>query len=97
MNEFEKYIIGGISLLITGAITRLFASHSKNHDNLIRLEVEVNQIKASKDHNHEQLERLFEEKFKRFEDKLTHMDKTIQTSSQYFKILIEEFKKQEKK
>lgn len=93
MNEFEKYIIGGISLLITGAITRLFTSHAKNHDNLIKLEVEVNQIKASKDHNHEQLEKLFEERFKRFEDKLTHMDNTIRTNSEYFKILVDEIKK----
>jgi ABC-type enterochelin transport system substrate-binding protein len=93
MNEFEKYIIGGISLLITGAITRLFNSHAKNHDNLIKLEVEVNQIKQSKDHNHEQLEKLFEERFKRFEDKLTHMDNTIRTNSEYFKILVDEIKK----
>ena len=93
MNEFEKYIIGGISLLITGAITRLFTSHAKNHDNLIKLEVEVNQIKQSKDHNHEQLEKLFEERFKRFEDKLTHMDNTIRTNSEYFKILVDEIKK----
>jgi uncharacterized membrane-anchored protein YhcB (DUF1043 family) len=93
MNEFEKTVVGIVSAVIVGAITRLFISHSKNHDNLIRLEVEVNQIKQSKDHNHEQLEKLFEERFKRFEDKLTHMDNTIRTNSEYFKILVDEIKK----
>lgn len=93
MNEFEKYIIGGVSLLITGAITRLFTSHAKNHDNLIKLQIEVEQLKTSKDSNIEQLEKLFEERFKRFEDKLTHMDNTIRTNSEYFKILVDELKK----
>ncbi len=52
MNEFEKTVVGIVSAVIVGAIARLFTSHAKNHDNLIKLEVEVNQIKASKDHNH---------------------------------------------
>ena len=93
MNEFEKTVIGIVSAVIIGAITRLFTSHAKNHDNLIKLEIEVNQLKASKDSNIEQLEKLFEERFKRFEDKLTHMDNTIRTNSEYFKILAEEIKK----
>ena len=93
MTQFETVSIGIISAVFVGAITRLFVSHAKNHDNLIRLEVEVNQIKQSKDHNHEQLEKLFEERFKRFEDKLTHMDNTIRTNSEYFKILVDEIKK----
>jgi uncharacterized membrane-anchored protein YhcB (DUF1043 family) len=93
MNQFETVTIGIVSAVIVGAITRLFVSHSKNHDNLIRLEVEVNQIKQSRDSNHEQLEKLFEERFKRFEDKLTHMDNTIRTNSEYFKILVDEIKK----
>ncbi|CAB4128008.1 hypothetical protein UFOVP104_10 [uncultured Caudovirales phage] len=93
MNEFEKKVVGIVSTIIVGAITRLFTSHAKNHDNLIKLEIEVSQLKASKDSNHEQLEKLFEERFKRFEDKLTHMDNTIRTNSEYFKILVEEIKK----
>lgn len=93
MNDFEKTVIGIVSAVIIGAITRLFTSHAKNHDNLIKLEIEVNQLKASKDSNIEQLEKLFEERFKRFEDKLTHMDNTIRANSEYFKILAEEIKK----
>ena len=93
MNEFEKTVIGIVGAVIVGAITRLFTSHAKNHDNLIKLEVEVMQLKASKDSNLEQLEKLFEERFKRFEDKLTHMDNTIRANSEYFKILAEEIKK----
>lgn len=93
MNEFEKTVVGIVAVLIGGAITRLFTSHAKNHDNLIKLEIEVSQLKQSKDHNHEQLEKLFEERFKRFEDKLTHMDNTIRTNSEYFKILVDEIKK----
>ena len=93
MNEFEKTVVGIVSTIIVGAIARLFNSHAKNHDNLIKLEIEVNQLKASKDSNIEQLEKLFEERFKRFEDKLTHMDNTIKTNSEYFRILADEIKK----
>lgn len=93
MNDFEKTVLGIVGVLITGAITRLFTSHAKNHDNLIKLEIEVNQLKDSKDSNIEQLEKIFEERFKRFEDKLTHMDNTIRANSEYFKILAEEIKK----
>jgi uncharacterized membrane protein (DUF106 family) len=66
---------------------------SQNHEKVIKIEAEVDQLKDNQNHGFTQLEKLFEEKFKRFEERFVHMDNTIKISAEYFKLLAEEIKK----
>jgi hypothetical protein len=93
MTTIENYIASGVALLIGTAITRLFIQVKKTNDQVIKLEVEVEQLKDNQHNGFIQIEKLLDEKFKRIDDRFIHMDKTIQSSAKLFEILIEEVKK----
>lgn len=93
MNNFENYIASGIALLVGTAIIRLFQQVKKTNDQVIKLEVEVEQLKDNQNNGFIQIEKLLDEKFKRIDDRFIHMDNTIKSSGELFKILIEEVKK----
>lgn len=93
MNSFENYIASGIALLVGTAIIRLFQQVKKTNDQVIKLEVEVEQLKDNQDNGFIQIEKLLDEKFKRIDDRFVHMDNTIKNSAELFKVLIEEVKK----
>lgn len=72
---------------------RLFLKTNTNSDEIIRLKLEIKQLKENQNHGFEQLEKLLDEKFKRIDDRFVHMDKTIQSSAKLFEVLIDEVKK----
>ena len=93
MSEFEKTVIGLVVLVLGFLITKAINNTSKAHDDIIVLQSKVSEIERNQENGFVQMERLFSERFQRFEDKVEHMDKTIQTNSQYFRVLAEEIKK----
>jgi len=93
MTTIENYIVSGVALLIGTAITRLFVQVKKTNDQVIKLEVEVEQLKDNQNNGFIQIEKLLDEKFKRIDDRFIHMDNTIKNSAELFRVLIDEIKK----
>lgn len=92
MNDFEKSVIGLVCAVLGGLVLKAIYSASKSHDDIITLKSKVSELENNQANGIKQMEKLFDERLKRFEDKIEHMDKTIQTSSQYFRILADEIK-----
>ena len=60
MNNFENYIASGIALLVGTAIVRLFQQVKKTNDQVIKLEVEVEQLKDNQNNGFIQIEKLLD-------------------------------------
>ena len=100
VDDAIKYLIGLGVLVISYFLKDTMAKikHQeeaalKDRESIVLLKAKVKQLEENHDSGFIQLEKLFEEKFKRFEERISHMDNTIKSFNEYVKLLTEEVKK----
>lgn len=100
IEDLVKYIIG-LAIVIIGyflkdimaKFKKLEETTTKDKESILLLKSRVHQLEENHESGFIQLEKLFEEKFKRFEEKFTHMEGTLKNFNEYIKLLTEEIKK----
>ena len=100
VEDIIKYAIGlGLAVIsyflkdIMNKFKKLEENAAKDKEAIVLLKAKVHQLEENHDSGFMQLEKLFEEKFKRFEEKFAHMEGTIKNFNEYIKLLTEEIKK----
>jgi hypothetical protein len=100
IDDAVKYVIG-LGVLVIGyflkdTMARINYQEEvalKDRESIVLLKAKVKQLEENHENGFVQLEKLFEEKFKRFEERIAHMDNTVKNFNDYVKLLMEEIKK----
>ena len=89
-------LCGVVGFFLRDLHTRIKANEKSttvNHENMIEIRTKVSQIENLQESGFVQMERLFDERFKRFDDKLDHLESMIIRSTKQFEKMVDEIKK----